>query len=235
MPSFISSSTDVSRFLDSVFSPSSTISVDLQIGSITTLSSTISSVSTLSQSLEVNRTLDSVLSSLSVASVNLQTSGITTLSSTISCSSSISVDIAVIHVGGLVDFVCSIDVISRFKISTNRPWPIELPQSPLLSGYSDGLAENVIRSQLASWIPGNYRSRSSAGAAPIVFPLMLTHSQKLALDHFYNADLVGGTRVFTLKLPGETLSSRMRFTSPPSYRAVSHNHWSITLQLEIVP
>lgn len=127
----------------------------------------------------------------------------------------------------------SIASTSALKAKRSVIWLSTFPQFPLLAGYTDGEADNVIRSAIKVSI-GNLRTRSGAGPISISFPVLLTNNQKINLENFYIAKLKGGIRVFVLKLPGEQEISRLRFSSPPSYRAVTHEFWSAQLSLEIV-
>lgn len=122
---------------------------------------------------------------------------------------------------------------SSIRARRSVAWSSSLPQSPLFSGYVDSEAENFIRSQITTSIAFQ-RSRSGANPKSITFPLLLSHAERLLLDSFYDTDLRGGTRTFVLKLPGDNSISRLRFASPPAYRAVSHDLWSMQLQLEVV-
>ena len=127
----------------------------------------------------------------------------------------------------------SIASTSALKAKRSVIWLSTFPQFPLLAGYTDGEADNVIRSAIKVSI-GNLRTRSGAGPISISFPVLLTNNQKINLENFYITDLKGGIRVFVLKLPGEQEISRLRFSSPPSYRAVTHEHWNAKLDLEVV-
>ncbi len=123
--------------------------------------------------------------------------------------------------------------ISALKAGRSLPWLSTLPQFPLLAGYTDGEADNTIRSQITASI-SKVRSRSSAGPSSVAFPVLLTNAQKLVLDVFYDVELRGGVKVFILKLPGDQKESRLRFSSPIAYRAVTHDFWRTELSFEIV-
>ena len=127
----------------------------------------------------------------------------------------------------------TISSVSIFKAKRSVFWLSTLPRFPLLAGYTDGEANNVIRSQINISI-SKLRRRSGAGSSVVAFPVLLTNAQKINLENFYKVDLRDGIRVFVLELPGEQEISRLRFVVPPSYRAVTHDFWSTELQFEIV-
>ena len=132
-----------------------------------------------------------------------------------------------VHLDGVLTSV------SVLKAKRSLSWLSTLPQFPLLAGYTDGEADNLIRSQIAVSI-SKVRSRSGANPIKVTFPVLLTHAQKLILDVFYDVELRGGVGVFILKLPGDQEESRLRFSEPMAYRAVTHDFWSTQLSFEIV-
>ncbi len=132
-----------------------------------------------------------------------------------------------VHLDGILTSV------STLKANRSTFWLSTLPQFPLLAGYTDGEADNLIRSQIAVSI-SKVRSRSGANPIKVTFPVLLTHAQKLVLDVFYDVELLGGIKVFILKLPGDQEESRLRFSEPMAYRAVAHDFWSTQLSFEIV-
>ncbi len=132
-----------------------------------------------------------------------------------------------VHLDGILTSV------STLKANRSTPWISTLPQFPLLAGYTDGEADNLIRSQIAVSI-SKIRSRSGATPINVTFPVLLTHAQKLVLDVFYDVELKGGIKVFVLKLPGDQETSRLRFSESIAYRAITHDFWSAQLSFETV-
>lgn len=113
-------------------------------------------------------------------------------------------------------------------------WPASLPQTPLASGFSQSLANNVVRTEMDTG-KAKVRRRFSAGVTPVQAALSLTGTQKDTLIAFYSSTLSDGADEFswTDHLNGGTVS--YRFVSPPQYSYESADLWRTTLNLEIVP
>lgn len=113
-------------------------------------------------------------------------------------------------------------------------WPATLPQSPLLNGYQETEADTSVRTQMDAG-PAKVRQRFQAGVKTIVWPTLLTTTQKDTLNTFYRTTLQGGSQPFTHTLPDQSVTDTLRFTSVPQYNPITGSLWSTTLQWEVLP
>lgn len=115
----------------------------------------------------------------------------------------------------------------------NAVWPASLP-SPNASGFSQTLADNVVRTEMDAG-PAKVRRRSTSGVKPATHPLLLDATQKDTLISFYETTLVSGTLPFdhTDFLNSGTVA--YRFVTPPGFTSAGANLWNALLDLEILP
>ncbi len=113
-------------------------------------------------------------------------------------------------------------------------WPTSLPTAPMISGLNETLADNLVRTQMDQG-PAKVRRRSTANVKPLQIQYVLTVAQKDTLITFFVTTLVSGSLSFTFTDPLTDSSSTVRFTGPPSFKAVSAIAWATTLALEVLP
>ena len=113
-------------------------------------------------------------------------------------------------------------------------WPSSLPDNLNVEGYTEARVDGTIRTQMDAG-PEFVRRRFSATPTRVSGSLVLTDTQVATLDTFYQTTLNGGVDAFDWTHPRTGASVEMRFTSPPSYRAFSHDLWQADLSLEILP
>ncbi len=113
-------------------------------------------------------------------------------------------------------------------------WPASLPQTPLLRGFSQGLEDNLLRTEMDAG-KDKVRRRFTAGIKPVRASTILTTTQKDTLITFYETTINDGADEWdwTDHLNGGTV--QYRFLSPPDIRRLSGTKWEAAMQLEIVP
>ena len=107
-------------------------------------------------------------------------------------------------------------------------WPSSLPQSFLLSGYSEGMGDGRIKSNTDTG-PAKIRRRSTAIPEPVTGQLLLSQSQKQTLKSFILETLLGGTLPF--RLSGKVY----RFDAFPSFKPITPNLYISDFTLEALP
>src|SRR4051812_37350345 len=78
---------------------------------------------------------------------------------------------------------------------SNALWPISLPLTLLIDGYSKTLPATTIRSSMDIG-PDKVRQRATAGVTPRKGRLLLTADQADTLEAFFNITLAGGALPF---------------------------------------
>lgn len=113
-------------------------------------------------------------------------------------------------------------------------FPVTLPQNLLISGYSQGLANNLITSQ-PDVGPAKIRRRTTSNVRPLKGSMTLTKTQLATLISFYEDDLIGGSLRFSWTDPVDDSAIEARFVSSPSWTAQSTELFSVNIDLEILP
>lgn len=114
-------------------------------------------------------------------------------------------------------------------------WPVTLPTSLLVAGYSESPPNTAIRSSVDAG-PAKIRQRFTAGPRPISGRLILTADQLDDLDDFYVTDTAGGSLQWTASIDRVGTSASYRFTAPPRYgQPEGPDAWPVELALEILP
>lgn len=115
-------------------------------------------------------------------------------------------------------------------------WPETLPQKLLIDGYSQQLANKLLRSSMDTG-PAKQRRRFSAGVMPVTGKLVLDNAELEILKAFYDTTLVGGSLRFIWVDPTDKMNGNVmfRFTSPVTWTAYGADRFSVALQLEILP
>ena len=112
-------------------------------------------------------------------------------------------------------------------------WPETLPQSPLLDGWQETLADNVLRTAMEQG-PPKLRRRGSAGSGKMTVHFLLSRDDCALVDDFYQTALAGGIRPFTFTHPRRVQAVACRFAAPPDYTAAGDGFFRVRLSLEIL-
>lgn len=114
-------------------------------------------------------------------------------------------------------------------------WPASLPQKLLVEGYSEGLADGRLISQMDAG-PAKVRRRSSAMPRPLQGSMIMTSAQLATMRTFVNTTLIGGSLPFDFPDPatGATLLVRCA-GSVPALTNLGGAYWNVSLDLEILP
>lgn len=113
-------------------------------------------------------------------------------------------------------------------------WDAGLPQKLLIDGYSETMADNLLRTSMDAG-PAKQRRRSAAGARPVSGTLKMTAAQMATFKTFYYTTLLSGALRFSWTDPITGGAVEMRFTAVPSWRAISGNLYDVEIKLEILP
>lgn len=112
-------------------------------------------------------------------------------------------------------------------------WPNELPQSPLLEGFSRQKQENRSR-----FDPQGGRSKHvvfyTSVPEVIEMEMFLDQSQKDRFESFYEVDTLFGTQEFTIPDPNKNQTILVKFIGdPPLFRNVGFKDWIVQFALEV--
>ncbi|MCW5697378.1 MAG: hypothetical protein KIS96_11690 [Bauldia sp.] len=119
-------------------------------------------------------------------------------------------------------------------------WPSSLPQSLKLDDYEEKAPNMVLRSQ-TDMGPGKTRRRSSAVPSTLSGSMVMTQAQLITLvgpdrrTGFFGTAIQGGADRFIFPDPWGGTPLLVRFTEPPSWRAVGGGRFNVRLPLEAVP
>jgi hypothetical protein len=112
-------------------------------------------------------------------------------------------------------------------------WPLTLPQSFLVEGFTQEATDNVIRSATESG-PSKARRRYTAAVEPFTGKMIMTIAQYTIFRNFYRNDIQDGALPFTMPddVEGGTMEVRFR----EKYNATMLGlHWELTLGLDKQP
>ena len=123
-------------------------------------------------------------------------------------------------------------------------WPLTLPQMPLISGYSESMPSNLIRSETDTG-PAKVRRRGNAKPVTVQASYIMNTEQMELLDTFMYETIGGGAVCFDWPRPrfksgdGKYVRARIVPSSNGLYdRSVvdsTTDFWNVTLTLEIFP
>lgn len=131
---------------------------------------------------------------------------------------------------------------SSLQVSGNGPiaitevvyiWPVSLPQSFLIRGFSEEIPDTSITTQMQSGV-SKKRQLYTGASNPISGNLYMTSAQTSTLDTFYNSTLQGGSLKFTWTHPRTGATETFRFRGPPAYSPAGVD-WLVAVDLEILP
>ena len=121
-------------------------------------------------------------------------------------------------------------------MTSNIDWPAQLPQELSQSGYQEGLASNIIRSQVDSG-PEKRRKRFTAATRPLQGQMQMTRAQLNTLETFFNETVNYGANAFDFPKPGFEDGSTycVAFRAPPNWINVGGDVYRVSLDFEIQP
>jgi len=113
-------------------------------------------------------------------------------------------------------------------------WPLSLPQTLLLQGYSESPQSNLLRSPQDAG-PAKVRRRTSSNVRKINGQLLMTSAQLAEFRTFYEDVLLAGSlRFFWVDPLSLTTTVEMRFVKEPQW-VTQGSAFMISLELEILP
>ena len=114
-------------------------------------------------------------------------------------------------------------------------WPASLPQQLSQRGYSESLADNVIRTSVDAG-PEKRRKRFTAAVRPLSGSMVMTSAQIDTMTTFFDTDLASGALAFDLNAPrDQTTTLSVVFRQPPSWTNLGGDSYAVTLEMEIQP
>ena len=93
-------------------------------------------------------------------------------------------------------------------------WPGTLPATPIIGGYQEVFANNVVRSDMDTGY-AKVRKRSTAAPKIYRFVYSLTAAQVTTLNTFFDTTINSGADTFTMTHPRTSASETWRIISPP--------------------
>lgn len=114
-------------------------------------------------------------------------------------------------------------------------WPVDLPQKPLVQGFSETLPTLTVRSPMDTG-PAKVRRRSTAGVTQMQCVFRLTATQRASLLTFWQTTLAGGSLSYNWTHPISGANIVCRIVEPPSLTpAAGGNAWAASLKIEVLP
>jgi hypothetical protein len=113
-------------------------------------------------------------------------------------------------------------------------WPVSLPK-PLFDGYTEGMADNRLRSRTDIG-PPKVRRRTTANIRPIRFSMVMSDAQLVTFKNFINVTILGGTLPFIMTDPvaGGNITVQIG-EAMPNWNPISNTKWLVTLDGEVMP
>lgn len=114
----------------------------------------------------------------------------------------------------------------------NATWPTELPSKPLVDGFDEQGADNVIRSEMDAG-PNKVRRRSTAAPEIYRMTFEMSGQQVKILKNFYHDTLLDGSLKFDMSHPRTGDLETWQFKSP--YRVVPRDgtRWRANIELSM--
>lgn len=113
-------------------------------------------------------------------------------------------------------------------------WPVTLPQSFLMSSYTEQLGDGRLKTSMDRG-PAKMRRVSSIPPAALSGQMRMNGDQVRTLETFFKTTTLGGTLVFTFPSQRAGAVLQCRFAdNPPSWTRAGINRYLVTLQLEAV-
>lgn len=111
-------------------------------------------------------------------------------------------------------------------------WPVTLPQSPLLVGYSEQPKDNVLRSQM-DYGPDKLRNLTTGIITNVSLRMLLSATQTTTLDNFYHS-VLARVGLFGWVNHRTGADANYRFVEPPRYTPVGPKYYG-DLTMEMLP
>jgi hypothetical protein len=112
-------------------------------------------------------------------------------------------------------------------------WPVSLPQTPLIAGYSEQPPDIIVETKMDAG-PPKARRRFSAGIRPIKVKMLMTTAQVETLDVFYITTLAGGALTFDYTHPRTEASETYRI-GKLLYTHISNDFYDVSFELKQQP
>lgn len=113
-------------------------------------------------------------------------------------------------------------------------WPASLPQEVLRDGYSEQRQSGVVRTSMDTG-PDFVRRRTTATVRSVSAQIVLTGAEVETLRTFFETTLLMGSDAFDWTDPIGGAAVSMRFREAPRITAIGGDHYTVSLQLEILP
>lgn len=117
-------------------------------------------------------------------------------------------------------------------------WPGSLPQSPLLSGFTETTPNLVLRTQMDAG-PPKQRRRFTAGVRPFTISMLMTADQVDIFDDFFMNTCEGGALSFLFPDPrtgsDSSANAYFRFVGQAKYKSVTPELFEVEFNLERMP
>jgi hypothetical protein len=115
-------------------------------------------------------------------------------------------------------------------------WPASLPQTVLVSGYSEAVGDAILEYQPDAG-PTISRRRTAASARPLVAAFELTSAQIAMLRSFVDTTLIGGSLPFNFPgvVVGPTYLVKFQKGGLPKWTALGGDYFSVTMSLWVLP
>ena len=114
-------------------------------------------------------------------------------------------------------------------------WPVDLPQKPLVQGFSETLPNLVTRSPMDIG-PAKVRRRSTAGVTQLQCVFRLSAAQRASLLTFWQTTLAGGSLSYNWVHPISGAGIVCRIVEPPALApATGGVAWAASLKIEVLP
>jgi hypothetical protein len=113
-------------------------------------------------------------------------------------------------------------------------WPSDIPQSPLVSGFSETFPNVVVRTSMDQG-PAKVRRRFTAAERPFKCSMILTAAQATSFDTFFTTTMEGGALTFTWVHPRTLEAGTFRFVGQPTFTAIDGGLYQTEFQIELMP
>ena len=114
-------------------------------------------------------------------------------------------------------------------------WPSDLPQKPLVQGFSETAPTLAVRSPMDVG-PAKVRRRATAGVTQLKCAFRLSAAQRASLLTFWETPLAGGALSYSWTHPISGAAITCRIVEPPGFTpAAGGVSWVATVTVEILP
>jgi hypothetical protein len=114
-------------------------------------------------------------------------------------------------------------------------WPSDLPQLPLVQGFSETAPTLAVRSPMDVG-PAKVRRRATAGVTQLKCTFRLSAAQRASLLTFWQTTLAGGALSYSWTHPISGTAITCRIVEPPGLTPVAGGvSWLAALSIEVLP